>query len=445
MPKGLLAVQLIGADGLKDTEVFGRSDPYAFVSVGRKPAQRSATAEDHGSRPSWNQTFNFQIDEGDNELHIRIFNENTLSTDDDIGSAIIPLGHVFATGTSGLQSYQVIRPSGRPQGTVRVSLIFTVKDKAPKVHVPQAGYQQAGQGYAPPPGNPAYPLQGAAYIPPGSAYPPPGGSYPPQGRDYPPPHTSYPPAGAPPSSYPAPGGYPHPDQAHSSYPPSAYPGTQPPPSGSYPTKPPKDQYAGAYPAQAPYYEPAPTKGYPQQGYPQQGYPPQGYPPQGYPPQPHGAAPHGYPSQPHGAEPHGYPQHGYGFAPEGHVTDKHKEGKYKEGKEGKYKEGKEGKYKEGKEGKYKEGKEGKDKHKEEKHKYEEGHYGAPHGYATAPYGYPPQHSGSYAPPGYPSGEHYYGGSGHYKEGKLGKEGKKGKGKKGKKKEGLIEGILGMGIF
>ncbi|CAM6128166.1 unnamed protein product [Calypogeia fissa] len=129
MPAGTVEVFLIGAVGIKDTEVFGKADPYAFLICGKQKL-RSNTASNQGSKPSWNQKFSFYIDDNATDLQIKIFNHNIIKEDDELGSTLIPLTKVFADGKLPTTSYNVVRPSGRVQGEVKLSISFTPKQRS---------------------------------------------------------------------------------------------------------------------------------------------------------------------------------------------------------------------------------------------------------------------------------------------------------------------------
>ncbi|KAL3695665.1 hypothetical protein R1sor_009741 [Riccia sorocarpa] len=127
MPAGTVEVLLIGATGIKDTELFGKADPYAVLKCGRQTL-KSNVANNQGSKPVWNQKFSFYIDDTTTELNVRILNSNILE-DDEIGTTTVPLSRLFAEYKLPTTSYNVIRPSGRPQGEIKLSLTFTPKKK----------------------------------------------------------------------------------------------------------------------------------------------------------------------------------------------------------------------------------------------------------------------------------------------------------------------------
>jgi hypothetical protein len=127
MSAGTLEVFLIGAVGIKDN-VIGKADPYAVLLCGKQKL-RSNTASGQGSKPIWNQKFSFYIDDKTFELSIKVFNHRLIAEDEELGSTTIPLARVFADGKLPTTSYNVIRPSGRVQGEVKLSITFTAKQR----------------------------------------------------------------------------------------------------------------------------------------------------------------------------------------------------------------------------------------------------------------------------------------------------------------------------
>ncbi|ERN16990.1 hypothetical protein AMTRI_Chr02g222450 [Amborella trichopoda] len=246
-----LDVTLVSAKDLKDVSFFGKMEVYAVAYLSTDPRTKHRTTIDHsGDRnPSWNFPVKFSVPEaaiqqGHAALQVTIRAEKALG-DKDVGEVKIPLKELFSgeQNTAKTVTYQVLKPSGKPKGSLTFSYMFHPK----MTTTPNAGYAPAGSGY-PVAGN-GYPVAGTAYPPAAKAesspYPPPNSSsssssYPPQRK-----------AEEPVMAYPANAAYPPPPQNY-----------------GYPPAPPANYYPAA-------------GGYPQAGYPpagQYGYPPQGAPP-----------------------------------------------------------------------------------------------------------------------------------------------------------------------
>ena len=236
--RGTLIIRPICAKLTRDTETFGKMDPYCKIVLGTF-IQKTKIADGAGKFPNWQDQLVFKWSHEDT-ITVEVWDYDSASKDDLVGSATVPISRLTATRT--WEDWIEITHRGTRAGEVRLGCEFT-----PDAHGAH------GQGHAPGPN--IIVVQG---YPPYPGYPPQHG-YPPQ--------QGYPPQPA----YPA---YP-PQQA---YPPQGYPPQAYPPQG--------------YPPQSGY----PPQGYPPQAYPPQGYPPQAYPPQGYPPQP-GYPPQGYPQYP----------------------------------------------------------------------------------------------------------------------------------------------------
>ena len=221
---GTLIIRPICAKLTRDTETFGKMDPYCKVALGTF-VQKTKIADGAGKFPNWQDQLVFKKNHED-IITVEVWDYDSASKDDLVGSATVPISRM--TATRNWEDWIEITHRGTRAGEVRLGCEFT-----PDGHGAHGAH---GQGHAAGPN--IIVVQG---FPPYPGYPPQQG-YPPQP------------------------GYP-PQQAYPAYPPQqAYP-PQPgyPPQQAYPAYPPQQ----AYP--------------PQPGYPPQGYPPQpGYPPQGYP-------------------------------------------------------------------------------------------------------------------------------------------------------------------
>ncbi|KAK1358917.1 elicitor-responsive protein 1-like [Heracleum sosnowskyi] len=241
----LLEVTIVGCSRLKDTEWFSRQDPYVCVEYGSSKFS-TRTCTDGGKNPTFQEKFVFTLIEGLREINVLVWNSNTVTFDDLIGTGRIQLQKVLSQGYDD-GSYSIQSKTGKYAGEVRVILHFSNVSKPAKNHASSAPYgsspvpQPSGYGY-PPPASSGYgyppPASGYPQSPAYPAYPQNPAAYPP--TPYPNPHsaayppTPYaPPAAYPPSPYPPPAGYPPspfpPAQPSNHYPPGPYPGTYHPP------------------------------------------------------------------------------------------------------------------------------------------------------------------------------------------------------------------------
>ncbi|ERM99403.1 elicitor-responsive protein 3 [Amborella trichopoda] len=240
----LLEVTVVGCAKLKDTEWISRQDPYVCLEYANTKF-RTKTCTDGGKNPTFQEKFVFSLIEGLREINITVWNSNTLTFDDFIGSGRVQIQKVLTQGFDD-NPWTLQSKSGKYAGEVKLVL-----------HYPKAN--KSGHGLAP--SAPMYPSHGAQppYV---STYPHP----------YPTPST-YPPVSTSPS------GYAPPLTSASAYPP------QYPPAAAYPPQYPPAPAAAAYPPQ---YPPAPGAAAAAYPYPASPYPQSTYPPPPYPP-PHGGA------------------------------------------------------------------------------------------------------------------------------------------------------------
>ncbi|KAB5520740.1 hypothetical protein DKX38_025059 [Salix brachista] len=222
-----LEVTVVGGTRLKDTEWISRQDPYVCVEYGGNKF-RTRTCTDGGKNPTFQEKFVFTLIEGLREMTVAVWNSNTLTYDDFIGSGKIHLHKVLSQGFDDA-TWSLQTNTGRYAGEVRLIMHYANANRAATGNASSAPpyYSQPPTAY---PGSFPYPS-----YPPSSAYPP--SAYPP------PPPATYPPAPyAAPSAYYPPQPYPPPPQASAYYPPQPYP---PPPQASayYPPGP----FPGIYP------------------------------------------------------------------------------------------------------------------------------------------------------------------------------------------------------
>ncbi|XP_073269354.1 uncharacterized protein [Primulina huaijiensis] len=235
-----LEITVVGCNKLKNTEWITRQDPYVCIEYGSSKF-RTRTCKDGGRNPTFQEKFVLSLIEGLREFSVNVWNSNTLTYDDFIGSGKIKLQRVLSSGYDDT-AWALQDKRGRHAGEVRLILHYANAYKPVTSHLPQYSVTPASQvplysaspvsSYPPtsvpaPPPSLAYPPNPAVYPPPPSPSPSP--SYPPNSAVYPPPPApsqSYPPIPAvyPPPSYHQPPTYP------STYPPGPSPSVYPPPS-----------------------------------------------------------------------------------------------------------------------------------------------------------------------------------------------------------------------
>ncbi|KAI9499620.1 C2 domain-containing protein [Zychaea mexicana] len=97
-PAGTLTVELREAKDLSSEDWFGKNDPYVELWLDDDYKQRSSEVS-NSNNPVWNETFTFNIAEGDSDkkLHLKIMDKDLFS-DDKIGDCKINIEEVIEEG-----------------------------------------------------------------------------------------------------------------------------------------------------------------------------------------------------------------------------------------------------------------------------------------------------------------------------------------------------------
>ncbi|KAJ1260054.1 hypothetical protein BS78_10G202500 [Paspalum vaginatum] len=252
----MLEIRVTGCRKLRDTEFFTRQDPYVVIEYATTKV-RTRTCTDGGRNPTFDEKFHIPLIEGLREFNVSVWNSNTLTHDDFIGSGRVYLHKVLQNGyddsTWPLQTRHM-RSAGEVKLIMHVD-VSAMKNKMGRSVAASSTHSVPPLSMpAPAPALPsAIPHTGVPHsYPPASAYPA-GTAYPayltpsqtpyaaqeytpPPQQPYPPPPAGYPPPAYPPQPCeqpypPQPYGqqpYPPPPMAQSPYPPVPYPSTYPP-------------------------------------------------------------------------------------------------------------------------------------------------------------------------------------------------------------------------
>ncbi|KAI3935581.1 hypothetical protein MKW92_031824 [Papaver armeniacum] len=137
--RGTLEVLLGDAYKLKDTDFFGKMDPYVIIQFGNQK-RKSTVARGEGKAPVWNEKFTFDVEYPDNirdehhqyKLNLTIMDKDMFSRDDFVGESTINLTDVLSLGVkNGTSEIRVSSPVLRNKtysGEIRVGISFTGKD-----------------------------------------------------------------------------------------------------------------------------------------------------------------------------------------------------------------------------------------------------------------------------------------------------------------------------
>ncbi|KAK7412943.1 hypothetical protein VNO78_04726 [Psophocarpus tetragonolobus] len=161
-----LELKIISAKEIKNVNMFSKMDVYAVVSLYGDPHNpQGATTQVHkdaGTNPTWNYSIKFAVNEWmakENRvsLEIKLISDRTLG-DTVIGTVHVPLRELLdnpAHDASFRQvSYQVIKTSGKPKGSLNFSFRFgehlvTPSAKAPPPPPPPPPHHDPVMAYPP--------------------------------------------------------------------------------------------------------------------------------------------------------------------------------------------------------------------------------------------------------------------------------------------------------
>ena len=125
-PRGTLEVTLVGAKDLKNMDKMGMMDPYVVFTY-KDQEKKSQVANGQGSEPDWNETFLFTIAGAEDELRLKIYDEDSGNPDDYVGELSIPLDAIVTdTGAEGRMPptpYEVMR-NDKIKGEITIGLFF---------------------------------------------------------------------------------------------------------------------------------------------------------------------------------------------------------------------------------------------------------------------------------------------------------------------------------
>ncbi|CAF1489466.1 unnamed protein product [Rotaria sordida] len=94
---GTLKVTIVEGRNLKDEDVVGKNDAYVEVYLDKDYKQRTKTIR-NSNNPKWDEKFTFNLQRDHDDLHLHVYDDDTVGKDS-IGSAKIDLRkHDFAKG-----------------------------------------------------------------------------------------------------------------------------------------------------------------------------------------------------------------------------------------------------------------------------------------------------------------------------------------------------------
>ena len=117
---GSLQLTVVDARLTRDTETFGKMDPYVKIQT-RHQNFRTKTKNGAGKTPVWNETFTVDVKYIGDDLTMQVYDEDP-GADDIVGQACIKLSAFCTPG--GIDEWYQIAHNGRSSGQVHIKALF---------------------------------------------------------------------------------------------------------------------------------------------------------------------------------------------------------------------------------------------------------------------------------------------------------------------------------
>ncbi|KAF5834575.1 hypothetical protein DUNSADRAFT_8700 [Dunaliella salina] len=115
--QGILRVELQSAKGVRSADITGASDPYAVVTCG--PSGVRSKVVNNTLNPEWNEVFLLYVRDASKDLlKVRLYDEDLLKSDDDLGLAMVSMA-ALEPGKPQDLNLELKGPGGG-QGTVQL-------------------------------------------------------------------------------------------------------------------------------------------------------------------------------------------------------------------------------------------------------------------------------------------------------------------------------------
>ena len=119
----------------RDTETFGKMDPYVKIST-RQQNFKTAVKNGAGKTPMWNQTFNIDVKYIGDDMTVQVYDEDP-GSDDIIGEATMKLSALCVNG--GIDEWFQIAYRGKSSGQLHLKAVFKAAGGAPQGGAAAAG------------------------------------------------------------------------------------------------------------------------------------------------------------------------------------------------------------------------------------------------------------------------------------------------------------------
>ncbi|KAH6802371.1 hypothetical protein C2S51_033817 [Perilla frutescens var. frutescens] len=155
MTAGIMEVTVVGARDLKNTEYFGRIDPYVVIQY-KNEEQKSTTGRPKttksrlrlrlrcciclqgqgGRRAVWNEKFKIRVEypeeKQQQKLLLKIMDNDNFTQHDYLGQATVYLNELFEVGVEKgkaelpIQKYRIVSSNNTYHGEIQVGITFTM-------------------------------------------------------------------------------------------------------------------------------------------------------------------------------------------------------------------------------------------------------------------------------------------------------------------------------
>ena len=119
--QGTLRIEVIEARLTRDTEAVGQMDPYCVIETGEQKFQ-TRILEGAGKTPKWNQAFNIEVKDTDDDISIKVLDED-VRNDDVVGGATFKISSLCSEG--GFNRWLPIYYEDAEAGDINLKCVWT--------------------------------------------------------------------------------------------------------------------------------------------------------------------------------------------------------------------------------------------------------------------------------------------------------------------------------
>ena len=127
--RGNVALTVISANTTRDTDTFGKMDPYVILKIGSSKTEHKTSVKDSaGKTPVWNEVINLDIPSTNEVLHVIVMDKDPVGSDL-VGEVDIQLSDLCSTRAE--RDFTLIYKK-KSCGTIKLKADFKEAASAPK-------------------------------------------------------------------------------------------------------------------------------------------------------------------------------------------------------------------------------------------------------------------------------------------------------------------------